>query len=93
MTYKAVKSTLAEANNGICGSRNNARYKGNTVVWLVMGDDGEWVDMYKRKSVAESVAEYANEIDYNGVGCLDSKYSNWLFDNDKEAWNKFIGLK
>ena len=37
-----TKTTNGEVDHGRCGSANNARYKGNTPVWVIwMGDPAD----------------------------------------------------
>ena len=60
--YEIRKTTNGEYNRGICGSPNNARYKGNATVWAVTVTEGLEI-AYKRKADAVALTDWA-KVEY-----------------------------
>ncbi len=75
MGYTITKSNLSTENRGICGSRNNCRYTGKSVVW-VLTHDGENLGHWRGKAVVQRIADYANahsvnpNIDFDRIAYL-----------------------
>lgn len=68
------KTTLNEMNHGRCGTRNNAYYRGATIVWeLVLNGEGTEIG-FSTKRKAQAVAEFATEINWQGVGDIEAKW-------------------
>ena len=80
MTTEMKRSTLADTNRGICGSRNNCRYTGQTVCWEIWIDDVFW-GAVNRKRTAVAIVEWARD-NYDGVGDLFMRYSGATGDID-----------
>ena len=64
--FEIIKSTLAEVNNGVCQSRNNANYKGKSAVWVVVDvtEENEAVAQFKTKKKA---TEFLNWLIDSGI--------------------------
>lgn len=86
MELKIVKTNLGTLNGGICGSRNNARYRGTTPVWVLEEPDGLVVYQSKTRTEAEEAQAVAQKYGWDGRGCLEVFY-----DNRRTAFRKFKG--
>jgi len=60
MEFQVIKTTLANANGGICGSPNNASYKGKTSCYSIVRDDGVAMATVKRKKDAAHFCYFLN---------------------------------
>lgn len=75
MGYTIKKSNLSDENRGICGNRNNSRYTGRSVVWVLM-HNGENLGHWKGKAVVQRMADYADDhsidptIDFDKIAYL-----------------------
>lgn len=58
--WKVSKSSLADWNKGICGSKNNSRYSGQSVVWVIVAPDGFEVCAIKTKRDAQFMIDLFN---------------------------------
>ncbi|HET9789521.1 MAG TPA: hypothetical protein VFP47_20465 [Pyrinomonadaceae bacterium] len=77
MTITVRKTNLNEMNHGKCGTRNNSRYSGKTVVYELV-QDGEGMEIgFKTKKEAEAVAGWAN-VSWDGKGDVVTKYHQSL---------------
>lgn len=68
-----TKTTNGEVDHGRCGSANNARYKGNTPVWVIwMGDPADEIEVAQFKVKRKCVEMF-----------------NWAVQQTPENWNQF----
>jgi hypothetical protein len=80
MKLNLIKSNLRTENNGQCGSRNNARYKGSTTLWVIKDEEGLTYFESKKKATAVSVLEYAT-TSWDGKGDLEMAFLQALKNN------------
>jgi len=89
--FEMIKSNLSEYNNGVCGSRNNSRYTGASVVWEVKNIEEDCAyTALKRKGDAEMVTAFANSQQFpTGAQDLMGEFYSYIqkinpqFDIDK----------
>jgi len=86
MSIEVIRTTLAEANRGICGSPNNARYTGRTICWAVIVEGESWIAV-NTKRAATAIASYLKTQDLDTVGDPLAAFMNAQFENGSfEDW-------
>lgn len=93
---EVIKSSLGEHNKGRCSSRNNARFTGSTVCWVIRDTSGSFLDgedwiAVSRKRDAVALCEHFNRFDEDvwNVSGVDTfvrdhvdagTLENWMLD-------------
>tara|TARA_R110002073_G_scaffold138577_1_gene288324 strand:+ start:81 stop:371 length:291 start_codon:yes stop_codon:yes gene_type:complete len=89
------KTNLSEHNRGICGSKNNTYYTGQSVCWAIDHSDMEGIMAVKRKKDAELIVKTINENepewDAPNSICPIGKANQFL--TGKDQWLLLLDVK
>ncbi len=97
MRFQLMKSNLSEHNKGRSGSASNCYYTGSTVCWVVIDTielyDNEPMEIIavNKKFVAIKIVDWANKVNYNGIGDPAGMFLDYCRDN--KMWKEFDAFK
>ena len=88
-------TTLAQENRGICGSRNNCRYMGNSAVYVVVVLDANNAEArlgFNRKWAARALADWISAGRWDGRGDLELCWTGDWEHGQKTRAEWLVGL-